>query len=107
MVRKKILIIDDEEKFCQAMKKAFELKTDFQVFTTTQGADGLKLARTEKPDIILVQGDTNTVLAGALAAVKLKVKIGHIEAGLRSFDRSMPEETNRILTDHCSDFLWF
>ena len=65
-----------------------------------------KIINENEYPIVLVQGDTNSVLSGAIATKKTKTKLGHVEAGLRSYDDEMPEELNRIITDHCSDLLF-
>ncbi len=76
----------------------------YQIGAIVSGME--RLLETERPEVLLVEGDTNSVLAAALTAQKMGIVVGHVEAGLRSYDRTMPEEINRILTDHLSEYLF-
>ena len=114
------LLIHTGQHYDNELSKIFfdELKIPKPDYNLNIGSDshatqvGKMLTRIEKillekpPECVLVYGDTNSTLAGALAAAKLQIPVAHVEAGLRSFDRRMPEELNRVLTDHISNILF-
>ncbi len=96
-----------EELGLPAPRRNLDVGSGSQAYQIGAIVAGLEpLLRAERPDVVLVEGDTNSVLAAALAANKTGIAVGHVEAGLRSYDRRMPEEINRILTDHLSDHLF-
>jgi UDP-GlcNAc3NAcA epimerase len=114
------LIVHTGQHYDESMSEVFfremEIDSPFQVFSAGSGTHGVQTGKMmidledlilkESPDAVLVYGDTNSTLAGALVAAKANVPVIHVEAGLRSFQRTMPEEINRIVTDHLSTLLF-
>ncbi|MBH11048.1 MAG: UDP-N-acetylglucosamine 2-epimerase (non-hydrolyzing) [Candidatus Marinimicrobia bacterium] len=114
------IIIHTGQHFDEKMSHGFFTELDIPVpdfqlninqmnhgeMTGTMMTELEKILLDEKPNGVLVYGDTNSTLAGSLAAAKLKIPVFHVEAGLRSFNRSMPEEINRVVTDHLSSLLF-
>jgi UDP-GlcNAc3NAcA epimerase len=114
------LIVHTGQHYDESMSEVFfremEIDAPFQVFSAGSGTHGVQTGKmmmdleslmiAERPDAVLVYGDTNSTLAGALVAAKANIPVIHVEAGLRSFQRTMPEEINRIVTDHLSTLLF-
>jgi UDP-GlcNAc3NAcA epimerase len=106
----------DDPELAAVLVEELELAPPAYRLETGSGTEGEETGRmlpaietavlAEQPDVVLVFGDTNSALAGALAAGKLLVRVAHVEAGLRSFDRSRPEELNRVLVDRMADLLF-
>lgn len=96
-----------EQLDLQAPQYHLNIGSGSHAYQTGEGLIQIEKILTEaQPDVVLVYGDTNATLAGALAAAKLHIPIAHVEAGLRSFNRKMPEEVNRVMTDHISEWLF-
>ncbi len=105
-----------DESMSEVFFKEMDIDTPHTVFSAGSGTHGLQTGKmmmdletlilAEHPDAVLVYGDTNSTLAGALVAAKANIPVIHVEAGLRSFQRTMPEEINRIVTDHLSTLLF-
>lgn len=114
------VIVHTGQHYDENMSEVFfrELEIDTPKYRLTTGGHGHgamtgrqiegveTILHDERPDVVLVYGDTNSTLAGAIAASKLHIPVAHVEAGLRSYNRRMPEEVNRVLTDHISEWLF-